>query len=550
MAVVTIDDTTVTGSGTAPDAPTGLTTEKEWDAVRLHWTNPTQRDVDYIEIWRHTANDRTGATMVAQVKANDYTDHSLETGTRYYWVRAISTTGLTSTYHPTSSTGGVSGLPDQVAITSAADKQLLQYDSATASWVNSQIRDGTRLKGAIEATQNESYTVSPPVINTVSGNNGFDIASSAGGTNGYGAQCSIIQYFGDTAAGALTSAALAFRTANGVDSAPTTTISGDTIGVINFGGYSGTNFGNYIASQNQGGGMIAFQPLQIQGVAAETYAESAFTIANAVQSGNYIRRLTFTIGSVVSSGAGVFTCTSGDIRRNDIVRVTGTIAGGTWTGYADGNLYYVTVGANPTTTFTLSATPGGRPVTVSAGLTGLTFDRHRVEFNYATQTTIPFAQNAKVTITGSTTNKFDGVGYTVFSNTTATVIGMYIATAGNQAAAAGTIGLTNVTGAATLRVRSFTLGTAMNIVNRINLLEHNATTATYKADTINLQQGTSTTNHLVLDTAKATFVKPVVFPSMDTTARNLLAATAGWVIFNTTTVKLECYDGTAWQALF
>jgi hypothetical protein len=550
MAVITIDDDTVTGEGTAPDAPSALTTEREWDAVRLHWANPPQRDVDYIQIWRHTANDRASATMVAQVKANDYTDHSLETGTRYYWIRAISTTGLEGGWHPTSATGGVSGIPEQVAVTSPQDKQFLQYDSASSSWVNTQLRDGTRLKGAIEATQNESYTVAPPVLNTTSGNNGFDIVSSTGGTNGYGAQCSLTQYFGDTAAGTLTSAAIALRTANGTDTSPTATVSTDTLGTINYAGYATTGFGNYVASQNQGGGMTAFHPLQIQGVAAENYTESAFTIANAVQGGNYILRQLLTIGSVASSGAGVFTCTSGDIRRNDVVRVTGTISGGTWTGYVSGNLYYVIAGANPTTTFTLSATPGGKPVATTSGITGLTFERHRVLFNYATQTAAPFGQNSKVTISGSTSGKFDGIGYAVYSITTGTAIGMYIATAGNQASAAGTMGLTNVTGAAGLRVRSYTLGTAMNVANRVSLIDHNASTGTYRADTLTLQQGSSTTNHVVFDTTKASFVKPVAFPTMTTTVRDALTPAQGWVIFNTTTVKLECYDGTTWQALF
>lgn len=36
--------------------------------------------------------------------------------------------------------------------------------------------------------------------------------------------------------------------------------------------------------------------------------------------------------------------------------------------------------------------------------------------------------------------------------------------------------------------------------------------------------------------------------SMDTTARDALTPTAGWVIFNTTTTKMEVYDGSTWQA--
>lgn len=41
---------------------------------------------------------------------------------------------------------------------------------------------------------------------------------------------------------------------------------------------------------------------------------------------------------------------------------------------------------------------------------------------------------------------------------------------------------------------------------------------------------------------------PHVFVNMDTTARNALTAQAGMTIFNTTTSKLETYDGTTWQA--
>jgi len=41
---------------------------------------------------------------------------------------------------------------------------------------------------------------------------------------------------------------------------------------------------------------------------------------------------------------------------------------------------------------------------------------------------------------------------------------------------------------------------------------------------------------------------PVTSVNMDTTARNNLTAAAGMTIFNTTTSKLETYDGSAWQA--
>jgi len=357
------------------------------------------------------------------------------------------------------------------------------------------MEDASRVKGAIEYTRNDAFTVPPALLTSVTANNGVDIFSNGDATNnGYGAQCSLTYYQGDTAAGSASSASFQLRGALGTNTSPTTSQSGDNMGAINFSGYATTGFTNYVASQNQGGGLLAYHPLQIQSIATETPVETAFTLANAVQSGNGIVRQTITIGSVVSSGSGVFTNTSADVRRNDVVRVTGTLTGTmTFPGYVDGNLYYVTAGANPTTTFTLSATPGGAPIATTAGTTtGLAFNRFRVQFNYATQTAAPFFTNSKVTIAGSTAGKFDGTGWAVFSNTTGTAMGMYIPAAGNQAGAAGTIGLTNVTGAAGFRVRGFVTGQPINNANRVNFIDHNSATATYRTDALTLQKGSST----------------------------------------------------------
>lgn len=41
--------------------------------------------------------------------------------------------------------------------------------------------------------------------------------------------------------------------------------------------------------------------------------------------------------------------------------------------------------------------------------------------------------------------------------------------------------------------------------------------------------------------------KGILFPRMTTTQRDAITAVAGLAIFNTTTSKLEVYDGAAWQ---
>ena len=43
---------------------------------------------------------------------------------------------------------------------------------------------------------------------------------------------------------------------------------------------------------------------------------------------------------------------------------------------------------------------------------------------------------------------------------------------------------------------------------------------------------------------------PLNFKSYTTTARNALTASAGMVIYNSTTNKLQCYNGSSWNDLF
>ena len=140
------------------------------------------------------------------------------------------------------------------------------------------IKDGSFIKGALTATQNTSYTVPSPVLNTVSGNNGIDIVSSSGGTNGYSASATVTQYFGDTTAGTNTSPGITIRSANGTNSSPSITSSSNSLGVINFSGYSGSNFASYVASQGQGGGTTALHPIQIRAYTTESFAEGTTSL--------------------------------------------------------------------------------------------------------------------------------------------------------------------------------------------------------------------------------------------------------------------------------
>ncbi len=105
-----------------PSAPTGLSaTTTKPGSVILSWTNPTDfvDESDDVEIWVSNDNNRSNATLL-HVELGNVTTFTYTTagaGTKYYWVRIRRLTAqgrkaknITSAYHPTSATGGVTGV--------------------------------------------------------------------------------------------------------------------------------------------------------------------------------------------------------------------------------------------------------------------------------------------------------------------------------------------------------------------------------------------------------------------------------------------------------
>jgi len=418
MAVVTITDTTVDGSGTAPDAPTSLTTETEWDGVRLHWTNPSQRDVDYIEIWRNTSITFAGAVMVAQVKGNDYMDHSLETGTRYYWIRATSTTGLSSAYLPLDSDNGIVGTPVPVADVSAAVAGELLYYTGT-EWGT-----GRSFTGA------NAYSFDRSTTGTGS-NSLFQIGrtrTDGAVSNGQGPW--LTGQYGATGrtASPITSVQMLYNTDH--------TTNGHQVRLVSHPD-SGAGTQNFIASFKRGNHIL-------------------YDTSNNETSGQNITSASFnSSGAFIAGKSAVtdyFTILSLNKRRSD-----------------------VTV-----------------PV-----------DGDRADFRIAYQGTSGVPYNVA---------KFDTV---------------YDSSAGHSFS----LNVFNTAGTTSLAtVESTQKSTVINAIPTSGVGAP-APVASFDRDVIACQA-------------------PVSFPTYTTTERNALTPAAGWVVFNTTTVKLECYDGSAWQALF
>ena len=384
----------------------------------------------------------------------------------------------------------------------------------------------TRLRGESQATTNNSYAFPPSALTSVTDNNGYSAASSFGTTgNGYQANAQYINYTADTRAGSNAAASLNFRQANGnsvagvnipwtgVNSvAASASLTNDVLGTSNYNGYATTGFTNDIATMYQGGGVATSHIAQIQGFAAENIADGTKTLTSA------------DITAVASSFRSALvnpqvTGTKGQISFNattpgvgNAIRVTGTLTG-TATGIVSGQVYYIIV-TNGSTTATLSDTPYGQPITTTAGtLTGLTLTRCGVTFTIANQTSFPFGRNALVTVSG-VNNVTDGtypVGGVVSSLTSITLgIPHTVAPtlSGTQQFTCPTV--TNAGGG--WRVRSNALATPLNPANRLELVNHTAASATYRADSFVVAGGAYANTggtYLTLNNTDATFTKPI-----------------------------------------
>ena len=104
----------------APSAPTSLaaTTTKPGSVI-LTWNNPTDfvDESDDIEVWVSDDNNRSNASLLTVLdNETNFTYTTAAAGTKFYWIRTRRLTNqlkgkklLTSAYHPTSATGGVTG---------------------------------------------------------------------------------------------------------------------------------------------------------------------------------------------------------------------------------------------------------------------------------------------------------------------------------------------------------------------------------------------------------------------------------------------------------
>ena len=107
------------------------------------------------------------------------------------------------------------------------------------------------------------------------------------------------------------------------------------------------------------------------------YTTVKVTSTPGFSNGDYVTfypALTYLSSVAITGTAGQFSCTATTLVTGQQLTISGTYGGtGSISGYASPTTYYI-IATNGTTTFTLSATPGGSAITTTAGTpTGLTY---------------------------------------------------------------------------------------------------------------------------------------------------------------------------------
>jgi hypothetical protein len=104
-----------TGDATAPSPPTNLSATGALNSVLLSWTNPSDSDLDIIEIYEGTSTIQANAVLVGTTKSNSYIRGGLSNGvTRYYWIKAADYTGNKSDFNASEGVSATTTIPDLI----------------------------------------------------------------------------------------------------------------------------------------------------------------------------------------------------------------------------------------------------------------------------------------------------------------------------------------------------------------------------------------------------------------------------------------------------
>lgn len=117
-----------------PPPITNLTATGVVGGIALVASAPPVEQWDVIEFYGAATNDRTGATLVARIRADAYTHGFASATTRYYWARTRKN-GRVSGFYPVSSTGGVSATSIDAGSGSPGESVEVEFSvNGSTSW--------------------------------------------------------------------------------------------------------------------------------------------------------------------------------------------------------------------------------------------------------------------------------------------------------------------------------------------------------------------------------------------------------------------------------
>lgn len=450
------------------------------------------------------------------------------------------------------------------------------------------LSDDSYVLGQMVATRNSAYVPPGSPLTTLAGQNGIIVASSSGGA-GYGANIAIRYHSGDTTAGVQNAAAVNFSGASGTNSAPGGAASNQVLGSTAFDGYTAGTSNNYaatIATANQGAGTAGIAPLQAQGYARQAFTNSVIltTAVTGASGTGTTATLTFTLQNTAPYVVGQTVAIAG-MTPNSYNNAAAVITAATTSSISYANTTTgFTSGGTIAAVNTVTAGGMGFRVRGYASSTNMTA-ANRFNFMDLTASTATFKSAAYTfaneVITGST---LTATNYLNLTSTGATFItgGQYLfnRTSAVAAVPAGQIlrlSRTDVAGpqdsdgidfrlsvGGTATTSNFARFDGVYKSSGLNEIGMSVSTDSFAADTDRIYIGTrestkiratpsgggSTSDIITATDLSVTSARPIAYPSYTTVQRNALAPAAGWVLFNSTTVKLQCYDGANWQDLF
>ena len=410
----------------------------------------------------------------------------------------------TSSGNLTLNTANGTGSSGSIVVTAGANGNISVTPNGTGLVVlgKTTLADMSRIDGQLYATKSTTWTPPSTGLTTIDGTNGLAVGSSGGG-NGYSASVGITYYSGDTTAGANSSASLSIRGAGGTNASPSAIATNQVAGTWNIDGYATSGWASTIATTGSGGGTTAIAPLQVQGYAVSAFTDSAGTVTNAPM-GFRVRGFAASTNLTAANRFNFMDLNAtSDTFKTTTFNIQPTA---TATNYASFSATGSTIQNSATTNL------------IRTGSTGAQVPATILRYSRTDQTGpqdsdgVDFRLSVGGTSTTSNFGRVDGV----YKSSGLNEIGISVST------------------------DSFATNTNRIFIGTRESTKIQATPS----------GGGSVSTIVTATDLSVGMARAVAFASYTTTTRNALTPSAGWVIWNTTTVKLECYDGTTWQALF